>query len=119
MSVTVSSVKLPKQLCEQLTSRVIEDGYGLRGRSKWIVDAITALLDIPGFEEYVEIASDLRKCTQAVSIRMSEELAVKLDQEVIRIRKIYPEVEALKSNLIRASILQGLIRNCHDGKISN
>lgn len=119
MSVTVSSVKLPKQLCDKLTSRVIEDGYGLRGRSKWIVDAIISLLDIPGFEEYVEIASDLRKCTQAVSIRMPEDLAVRLDQEVVRIRKIYPEVEALKSNLIRASILQGLIRNYHDGKHPN
>ncbi len=111
----VSSVKLPEQLYNHLITRVIEDGYGLRGRSKWIVDAVYALLELPEFEQYVEIASGLTKCTYAVSIKMPEELALRLDKEVVRIRQIYPEVEALKSNIIRASIFQRFIRNS-DGR---
>ena len=101
MSVTVSSVKLPEQICKQLTSKVIEDGYGLRGRSKWVVDAIYSLLEIRQYEQYVEIAGELKKCVQAISIRMPEDLAIRLDKEVIRIRQIYPELEAIKSNIIR------------------
>lgn len=110
MSVIVSSVKLPEALYNQITTKVIADGYGMRGRSKWIVDAIRALLVLPEFEQYVEIASDLGNCTHSVSIRMPEDLAIKLEKEVIRIRKIYPEVEAIKSNIVRASIFQSLIR---------
>lgn len=115
MSITVSSVKLPKEICERLTSKVIEDGYGLRGRSKWIVDAIYSLFSIDEYEQYVEIASEQKKCTQAVSIRMPEKLAVKLDKEVIRIRLLHPELEAIKSNIIRASIMQRFIRESHHG----
>ncbi len=110
MSVIVSSVKLPEALYNQVTTKVIADGYGMRGRSKWIVDAILALLALPEFEQYVEIASDLGHCTHSVSIRMPEDLAIKLEKEVIRIRKIYPEIEAIKSNIVRASIFQSLIR---------
>jgi len=110
MSVIVSSVKLPEALYNQVTSKVIADGYGMRGRSKWIVDSIRALLALPEFEQYVEIASDLSNCTHPVSIRIPEDLAMTLEKEVIRIRKIYPEVEAIKSNIVRASIFQSLIR---------
>lgn len=116
MSVTVSSVKLPKQVCETLTAKVIEDGYGLRGRSRWVVDAIYSLLEIREYEQYVEIASELKKCVQAISIRMPEDLAVKLDKEVVRIRQICPELEAIKSNIIRASIMQRFIRDYHRDK---
>lgn len=110
MSIMVSSVKLPEALYHQVTAKVIADGYGMRGRSKWIVDAIRALLVLPEFEQYVEIASDLMRCTRLVSIRMPEDLGLKLEKEVVRIRKIYPEIEAIKSNIVRASIFQSLIR---------
>lgn len=118
MSVVVSSVKLPESLYSKVTSKVVEDGYGLRGRSKWIVNSIYSFLELPRFEQYVQIASELEGCASPVSIRMPEELAIRLEKEVVRIRKIYPEVEALKSNIIRASIMQSLIRNSHGRKIS-
>jgi hypothetical protein len=116
MAVSVSSVKLPVVLHKKLLSRVIDDGYGLRGRSKWIVDAVNLLLKLPEFEQYVELASDLKNCTEAISIRMPEKLALQLDKTVVQVRQKFPEIEAVKSNIIRASILQRFIRNSHCGK---
>ncbi len=35
----------------------------------------------------------------------------KLDQAIIKVRRQYPAMEGVKSNLIRASIMQRLIRD--------
>lgn len=106
----MTSIKLQKKLHRQLQQRIIEDGYGMRGKSKWIIEAVESLLKISDYPDLVDIAEDMDQLNEIVSIRIPEELMVKLERAIIQVRKKYPTSEGVKSNLIRASIMQRLLR---------
>lgn len=106
----VTSIKLQKKLHRRLQQRIIEDGYGMRGKSRWIIEAIQSLLQLDDYPTLVDIAEDMDDLTDIVSIRLPEELMMKIEKAVIHIRKQFPGIEGVKSNLIRASIVQRLLR---------
>lgn len=106
----MTSVKLQKNLHQQLQQRIIADGYGMRGKSKWIVESIEALLQIDDYPSLVEIAEDMDHLSDMVSIRLPEYLMLKIEKAVIQVRRHFPQLEGVKSNLIRASIVQRLLR---------
>lgn len=107
----MTSVKVQKKLHYKMQQRIISDGYGMRGKSKWIVEAIEAFLHLPDYPTLADIAGDMNQLTEMISIRMPNELVPKIDQAIIQIRRNYPTIEGVKSNLIRASIMQRLIRH--------
>lgn len=106
----MTSVKVQKNLHYNLQQRIISDGYGMRGKSKWIVEAIESFLNLPDYPTLADIAGDMDQFTEVISIRLPEELMSKIDKAIIEIRRHYPTIEGVKSNLIRASIIQRLIR---------
>jgi len=106
----MTSIKVQKLLHYKMQQRIIGDGYGMRGKSKWIIEAIEEFLQLPDFPSLADIADGMEQLTEMVSIRLSDELAVKLDKAIVQVRLQYPTMEGVKSNLIRASILQRLIR---------
>lgn len=106
----MTSIKLQKNLHRRLQQRIIEDGYGMRGKSKWIIESIEALLTLSDFPTLVDIADDMDQLSDIISIRLPEELMQRIEHAVIQVRKQYPTIEGVKSNLIRASIVQRLIR---------
>jgi predicted DNA-binding protein len=110
MTKLVTSIKVPKGLNQKLSEAVIGDGYGMRGKSRWITEAIESFLGLDDFTQYVELASGQAHLEKTVSFRLSSELAKKLDFAVVTVRKQYPLMEAARSNIVRASILQHLIR---------
>jgi hypothetical protein len=107
----MTSIKLQHVLHRRMLQRIIADGYGMRGKSKWIIEAIEALLEINDYPTLVDIAEDMNELTDIISIRMPDYLAHKIDHAIIEVRKKYPTLEGVKSNLIRASILQRLLRS--------
>lgn len=107
----MTSIKLQKKLHQHLQQRIIEDGYGMRGKSQWIIESIEALLQLDDYPELVDIAEDMDQLSDMVSIRLPEDLMLSIEQAVIKVRKQYPTIEGVKSNLIRASIIQRLLRN--------
>jgi hypothetical protein len=107
---TMTSIKLQKIIHLKMQQRIISDGYGMRGKSKWIIEAIEDFLLLDDYPYLVDIAGDMEKLTALVSIRLTDTLAIKLDKAVIKVRRQYPAMEGVKSNLIRASIMQRLIR---------
>lgn len=107
----MTSIKLQKRLHYKMQQRVISDGYGMRGKSRWIIEAIERFLDLPDYPDLVDIAGDMDHLSEMISIRLSEELMLKLDQAIIQVRRDYPAMEGVKSNVIRASIMQRLIRS--------
>ena len=109
----MTSIKLPATIEKSMLQRIIEVGYGMRGKSRWIAEALEEFLAIPNFQELVDIASDMEGLSKAVSIRLSGSLVKKIDDALIIVRKAYPDLEGVKSNIIRASIMQKLIRE-HD-----
>jgi hypothetical protein len=106
----MTSIKLQKNLHRRLQQRIIEDGYGMRGKSKWIIESIESLLKIADYPTLVDIAEDMDQLNDIVSIRVPEDLMVCIEQAMVRVRKQYPMIEGVKSNLIRASIIQRLLR---------
>lgn len=105
----VTSIKLQKKLHHRLQQRIIEDGYGMRGKSKWIIESIESLLHLADYPTFVDIAEDMNQLTDIVSIRLPEDLMLKIEKAVVHVRKQYPAIEGVKSNLIRASIMQRLL----------
>ena len=106
----MTSIKLQKLLHFKMQQRVISDGYGMRGKSKWIVEAIESFLQLSDFPTLTDIADDMDHLSEVISIRLTDDLMNKLDQAIIEVRRHYPAMEGVKSNLIRASIMQRLIR---------
>jgi len=106
----MTSIKLQKMLHFKLLQLIISDGYGMRGKSKWIIEAIEDFLRLPDYPSLTDIADEMEQLTDMISIRMSEDLMTQLDQAIIKVRRQYPAMEGVRSNLIRASIMQRLIR---------
>ena len=106
----MTSIKLQKVLHFKMQQRIISDGYGMRGKSKWIIEAIENFMQIPDYPSLVDIADEMELLTEIVSIRLPEKLMTMIDHAIIKVRREYPAMEGVKSNLIRASIMQRLIR---------
>lgn len=107
----MTSVKLQKKLHLTLQQRIVSEGYGMHGKSKWIIESIESLLSFEDFPDLVEIADEMENLDEVVSLRLPESLAMRMEDAVFTVRKQYPLIEGVKSNLIRASILQRLLRN--------
>lgn len=104
-----TSIKLQKNLHRRMQQRIIEDGYGMRGKSKWIIESIESLLSHADYPTLVDIAEDMDHLSDVVSIRVPEDLMVRIERAIIQVRKQYPTIEGVKSNMIRASIMQRLL----------
>lgn len=107
----MTSIKLQPKLHRKLQQQIIVDGYGMRGKSKWIIESIESLLNLSDYPTLVDIAEDMDHLTDVVTIRLPEELMQKIEKAVVQVRKQYPKIEGVKSNLIRASIVQRMLRN--------
>ena len=107
----MTSIKLQTNLHRKLQQRVIEDGYGMRGKSQWIIESVEAFLQLSDYPTLVDIAEDMDQLSDIVSIRLTGDLMLRIEKAIVHIRKQYPTLEGVKSNLIRASILQRLLRN--------
>ena len=105
-----TSFKLPATLEQSMLGQIVNDGYGFRGKSRWINEAIEAFITLPKYHEYVKIADEMESLSKIVSIRAPEELMDKIELALVAVRKIYPSMEGVKSNIIRASIMQRLVR---------
>lgn len=108
--IIMTSIKLQKKLHQRLQQRIISDGYGMRGKSRWITEAIESFLSLPDYPPMVDIADEMDQLSDVISIRLSDSLAHRMDEAVICIRRQYPAMEGVKSNLVRASIMQRMIR---------
>jgi hypothetical protein len=106
----MTSIKLQKMLHFKMQQRIISDGYGMRGKSKWIIESIETFLQLPDYPSLVDIANDMDQLKEIISIRLPESLMLKMDKAIIEVRTHYPAMEGVKSNVIRASIMQRLLR---------
>lgn len=111
MKKMTTSIKINDSLERLLLKRIVEDGYGLRGKSRWVCEAVEGLLQLEHFPELVEYADEMDNLNQMVSLRLTEALMDEVEEAVIKVRAQYPSLEGVKSKIIRAGILQRLICN--------
>lgn len=109
---TTRSFKIPADIEMRMNKKLVADGYGLRGKSKWICDAITEFLNSSGQSfilECIEYADELSNLNKSISFRSTEEVNQLLDKWIVKVRQVMPTMEGVKSKIIRTSIIQGII----------
>lgn len=102
---------VPQAFQQDLREQVIKDGYGMRGKSKWISEAIESLLEIPNYIELVHYNDEMKGFAKMETIVVAKELKNLLDQAIIAVRKQYPTIEGVQSHIVRTAILQRLLRS--------
>lgn len=101
---------LPEALQKELKERIIKDNYGLRGKSRWVAEAIKCLLDMENYPELVNLNDELKKLTKIESIIVTDSIKNKINLTTVVIRKKFPILEGVQSRIIRTAIIQRLLR---------
>ncbi len=102
---------VPQSLQQELRHKVINDGYGMRGKSKWVSEAIERLLQIDNYADLVYLGDEMKGFEKVETISIERSLKKTLDQAIHDIRKQHPLLEGVQSGIIRTSILQRLLRS--------
>jgi len=105
------SFKLPVFVEQKVNEYIIAHGYGMRGKSKWIREAIVSLLSFSNYPELVSLSDQPIGKNKTVTVRIPQSLLLKLEQSAIEVRKEYPILDGIKSKIVRTAILQKIIRN--------
>jgi hypothetical protein len=107
----VTTIKLSPSIHQKMLAQIIEDGYGMRGKSRWIQESIASLLSLENYPELVDIAVDIENLRDVISVRLNSGVVDQVEKAIIEVRKCYPRIEGVRSNIIRAGILQRMIGN--------
>lgn len=100
---------VPAQLQVEFRQK-IKDKYGMRGKSKWIAEAIQELLKLENYIELVNLGDEMSTFDKKESIEIDTKMKKALDDAVLKIRQTFPLLEGVQSRIIRTSIVQRLIR---------
>jgi len=101
---------VPQSLQSELRERVIQDGYGFRGKSKWVAEAVMQLLSLNNYTELVQYSEDMQGFNKPETVVVAESLKQQLDGAILAIRQQYPTLEGVQSAILRTAIMQRLIR---------
>ena len=106
-----TSFKIPDVLAMRMNQKLVSDGYGLRGKTRWICDAIVDFLsnDEDFCIECIQYTDEMEALSKSISFRPTPKVEELLDRWKIKTRKEIPNLEGVRSKIIRASIIQGLL----------
>lgn len=117
MSNTVKSNKkirlsycLPEAILMDVKGTMMQQGYDLKGKSKWISEAVHQLLDMQNYGDLVMINNQMDGFEKLDSISIDMDLKQKLDEAILVIRKQFPIIEGVQSKILRTAIVQRLLR---------
>ena len=94
----------------EFREKMIKEGYGLRGKSEWISQAIEQLLEYKEFQNLVTYSDEMSGFDKMETIVIDFSLKIKLDAAITTVRTHYPNIEGVKSMIIRTAILQRILR---------
>jgi hypothetical protein len=88
---------------------MLDEGYSLREKSKWISEAIDDFLKLTEYQSLVEMAELVDDLAKNETVYITPEIEDKLETAIIEVRKQYPAMEGVKSLIVRASIIRRLV----------
>lgn len=97
------SIRLSQRLKNRLPTCVTEDGYGLRGKSQWVAEAVTSLLLREGWEGAL-LAERVAPTDSQETFQFPADLVQRIQEEVRRVDRLYPGLYASQSTIVRAAI---------------
>ncbi len=103
------SVIMSNNAVKEIHSKMLEEGYSLREKSKWISEAIEDFLTLKEYQSLVEMAELVNDLTKNETIYITPDIEDKLDEAIIKVRTQYPTLEGVKSLIVRASIIRRLV----------
>lgn len=109
----INKVKLsffiPEMLCRDIKEQMIKEGYDLKGKSRWVAEAVTTLFSMQQYIDLVKINDQMKGFEKMESVTIERSLKERLDEAIISIRKKYPDIEGVQSRILRTAIMQRLI----------
>jgi hypothetical protein len=102
---------LPDILQQECREKIVKDGYDMRGKSRWIIEAIELLLSMGNYPELVNLSNQMKGFGKVESVVMTKDMKKFLDNAVIDIRKTYPAMEGVQSAIVRTAIVQRILRS--------
>ena len=103
------SFVLPENLQKDFKTKMLQDGYDLKGKSKWVAHAVEELLDLKTYADLVKVNDEMKGFEKLESVVIDRELKTKLDESVVEIRRQYPTIEGVQSRILRTAIIQKLL----------
>ena len=110
MSTKVTTLLVPNSMGKKISGFVINAGYGMKGKSRWICEAITSFLELDDYQHLATLNNEFSELSESRSFRVPQEIDDALKKAIVEIRKQFPDAEGVKSNIIRASILQRMVK---------
>ena len=108
---TKISFVVPHNLKAELHERIIKDGYGLRGKSRWISEAVEELLKYKKFFDLISYGDEMSGFDKTETVVIENSLKIKLEEAIIAVRGKFPMLEGVKSRILRTAILQRVLRS--------
>ena len=110
------TIRIPEVLRKEVLQVIVDDNYGLRGKSRWVAEAIIDFLNKENFLDFVDIGSEMNGADLIAieSFYLSAEILDAIEKAMLKIRQKYPMMEGIKSVIIRSSIIQRLLRPKHN-----
>jgi hypothetical protein len=100
---------LPEALQRELKEKMTRDGYDLKGKSRWISEAIQRLFGLSNFADLVKLNDEMKGFEKAESVLVERTLKNQMNDAVVDIRQKYPTIEGVQSRILRTAIVQRLL----------
>lgn len=106
------TVRFPKRLKVEMQKSLIESGYGLRGKSRWLKEGIINFLMQPNFFDSVEHGSDINQAEllELEAFYLDMDTIKILKNGFVKVRENYPLFEGVQSAVIRAAVVHRLLK---------
>jgi hypothetical protein len=111
MKKTKITFAIPEILQKELRLKVTEEGYGFRGKSKWVTEAIDHLLSLDNYPMLVQYSEEMNGFDKMDTIVITLEARERMNNALLQIRKQYPALEGVQSAIVRTAIMQRLLRS--------
>lgn len=100
---------LPAALQQDMKEKMIREGYDLKGKSRWVSEAIESLLEMKSFPELVRLNDEMSGFGKMESVLISRDLKLRLEAAIRTVREKYLMLEGVQSRLMRTAIMQRLL----------
>lgn len=97
-------------LLSDLKNNMIQNGYDLKSKSKWIAEALQDLLAMNNYRELILLSEQMEGFSKLDYICIEKSLKKIIDSAIINVRTVYPVIEGVQSKILRTAILQRLIK---------